>query len=242
MSIKLFVFGDSFVSGDQDDFLEENKLFQPPAHNMDWYSRDEYLKYNVSFSSHIARSLGIDMLNYAKVGSGNQVQVDRLYSLALARKINTCDIVLFGLTSSWRDRAGIKVQFGSKTLPMLNFADESLSEDELAQRDYLYTNILLADLQIKYGFKMIVVNLWQNLIDLPNNFRHVLGYQLAKNTLIDVLNDTWGIAGEPTSYVGNIPSGYEFLYTRTRSPYPAHPSAAGHKKIANWLLDQKLFD
>ena len=51
----LHAFGDSFIVGDQDDFLHE----VPDApHQMDWDERLEYLKTQVSFVSILADHYG----------------------------------------------------------------------------------------------------------------------------------------------------------------------------------------
>ena len=85
--IKLHAFGDSFVSGDQDDFIHDHHPSHPPTHNMEYHERDQYLKYNVSFISLVAKQLNFDFENYSDRGSGNIPQLDRLILACKENKI-----------------------------------------------------------------------------------------------------------------------------------------------------------
>ena len=86
--MKLHAFGDSFVVGDQDEKDDKNK---------------EYLKYNVSFVSIIAKHFGIELVNYSESGSGNFSQLDKLFLNLKYGTIQKNDVVLFGMTSTSRD-------------------------------------------------------------------------------------------------------------------------------------------
>ena len=70
---------------------------------------------------------------------------------------------------------------------------------------------------------------------LDYNSDNFIGLDTNNNTLIDVLNDTWG----SSSFIKDVyhteikvPIGYEHLYTWNR-----HPSIEGHKKIADWFFN-----
>ena len=96
MKNTLHAFGDSFIVGDQDDFLHN--------HNMTYDERVEYLKNNVSFVSILAKHYGYSLKNQSERGSGNFPQLDRLWLNLTNGVIKEGDIVLFGLTTFIRDR------------------------------------------------------------------------------------------------------------------------------------------
>ena len=68
---------------------------------------------------------------------------------------------------------------------------------------------------------------------LKFNFENYIGYNLKANTLVDILNDEWGLDISKHVYHTNIKPklGYEEFYTWNR-----HPSELGHKKIADWFI------
>ena len=90
--IKIWAYGDSFVAGDQDD----PKRIDAIPEIM------EYNRYNVSFAAHLAKNLGIDIINRAISGCSNFVQLDKLFKDAAS--IAQDDIVIFGISSPLRDR------------------------------------------------------------------------------------------------------------------------------------------
>lgn len=189
--MKIHAFGDSFVMGDQDDFLEETKWIDQPTHGMAHYDRVQYLRHNVSFASHIACRLNAELINYAVGGCGNQMQIDYLYNETLAGNISADDIVLFGFTTSWRGRVLIRPAAERAGL-LINLGDNSFNDEELICRDCLYAHVLTSKLQQQYQFKLIAFNLFHNVTDSSEFYKHLLGYQYPTNTLIDILNDTWG--------------------------------------------------
>ena len=89
--MKIWVYGDSFVAGDQDipgriDAIEE-------------YT--EYNRYNVSFASHLANALNVKLINRGISGCSNFVQLDKLF--LDAPFIKKDDIVVVMWSSSLRD-------------------------------------------------------------------------------------------------------------------------------------------
>ena len=67
--MRLWTYGDSFVAGDQDipgrvDAIEE-------------YTK--YNRYNVSFASHLANALNVELINRGISGCSNFVQLDKLF-------------------------------------------------------------------------------------------------------------------------------------------------------------------
>lgn len=241
--MKLHAFGDSFVMGDQDDFLDEGKGITKPDHTMDRFERTEYLRYNVSFVSVIAKHFNYELANYAVGGSGNMSQLDIFVSKVLDGTIKSDDIVLFGLTTSARDRAATVDAIKKHMGQFLNHADYSLINDfnQLVKTDYLYINILLSQIAKLNNIRLIKFNLFDNNISFFNNsmevFKDVLGCNFTHNRLIDILNDTWGNNNELEFYSGKYPKEFENLYTKTKSLYPAHPNLEGHKKIARWFIE-----
>ena len=95
----IWAYGDSFVAGDQDEKDKNNADI----------SVMEYNRYNVSFVSHLSNMLEIDLVNRAVSGSGNFPQIDKL--LVDSKKFKDSDIVLFGITSTWRDRFSLPHHF-----------------------------------------------------------------------------------------------------------------------------------
>jgi hypothetical protein len=226
--MKLHTFGDSFVAGDQDDD-----------------SDIEHLKYNVSFVSHIAQSLGLELKNYAEKGSGNFPQIDKLWQNLNNGNISSDDIVLFGLTSAARDR--------SFMLHLTNYLPIServvhrslLSgpPNDLINLDNFYILSVLDQFSKKFNIKIIKIMLWDNFLDYAPAKElfycdDLVGQDSAGNTLIDVLNDTWGTNTSRSRKHDQltIPEGYKHLYTKHK-----HPSIEGHIKIATWCLQNINF-
>ena len=77
----IHAFGDSFVVGDQDDYINDKNTDpeSAPTHNMSEATRTEYLKYNVSFAALIAKQLDTKLKNHAVRGTGNFPQLDLLF-------------------------------------------------------------------------------------------------------------------------------------------------------------------
>jgi len=242
--VKLHAFGDSFIVGDQDDFLEEIPKNIKPVHNMKYDDRVEYLKYNVSFVSIIAKHLNLELINYAVRGSGNYPQLDKLWLNLLSGNIKENDIVLFGFTTSGRDR--IQAMFCEKVVD--HHYGESIIDRKLLKEgpsstifetDHFYVLSILEMLSKKFNVRIIKFNLFDNALDYSNDnikrlydFTDFIGYNIKGNTLIDIINDTWGQGiKNPQHTLLDIPEGYEKYYSRLK-----HPSIEGHKKIADWFL------
>jgi hypothetical protein len=228
--MKIFAFGDSFVLGDQDDFHLHSNYEQ----------HIEYLKHNVSFVSIIARHLSAELENYAIRGCGNYPQLDRLTYMILNNQIQSTDIVFFGLTTGARDRAKILDTDRSKNIGMID-RDLITSADykTVIEIDYFYVLSTLEKISQEFNIKIVAFNLFENAVNYsirdPKkfNFDILVGPGLQGNTLIDILNDTWGKQIYYIDHVNlEVPMGYEQYYTANK-----HPSVLGHKKIAKWFLD-----
>jgi hypothetical protein len=234
----LHAFGDSFVFGDQDEAgLSLSNC--PPEY-------PEYLKNEISFVSHIARHLNLPLNNHARSGSGCFPQLDKLTMALTNDEIVPGDLVLFGITAMSRERASCI--YHSKAIS--NDWGESIVDRELLlngelhqllELDYFYILCILDKLRDKFGVKILAFNLFDTPLDHLTKkkcdlfiFADFVGGCTGRgNTLIDILNDTWG---KPTTHCMHTllqpPAGYENLYTPNR-----HPSIEGHQKIAKWFID-----
>lgn len=244
----LHAFGDSFIVGDQDDFLHDHPKGVTPNHNMEYGDRLEYLKNNVSFTSIVAKHYKMNLENHAIRGSGNYPQLDKLFLMLVHGKITSNDVVLFGLTTLLRDRFNLHEYEKSKSYkygPLL--IDRDLLHGENKQHifdmDYYYVLSVLENLSKKFNVRIIKINLFNNLVDeSPQhemklfNFPDLVGRDVKGNTLIDILNDTWGKGiSNPYHDVLKVPHGYDHFYTIKK-----HPSVEGHKKIAQWFIDNNI--
>lgn len=245
--MKIYAFGDSFVVGDQDDFYGDPNTSKtnPPTHGMTYDQRLEYLKYNVSFVSLIAKHLNAELVNVAERGSGNYPQLDKLKMELSSGTIVSGDIVLFGITSLLRDRITLhqfqKITDGSSGPSLIdrNLINE-WDLDRISKIDLFYILAILEKLSKAYNVPIIKFNLFTNALageseETKKLYESVDSVCLINegNTLIDILNDTWG---QPTSYPYHdkliVSPGYEHLYTNIK-----HPSIDGHKKIATWWVN-----
>ena len=236
MTKTLHAFGDSFVLGDQDDFDKYPVQYQ--------YRIDE-LKNKVSFASILARHYNLNYVNYADRGSGNYPQLDKLFLALTENKIQENDIVIFGLTTFVRDRF-VLTEFNKATAS--NFGPSLVDKQSITQdiskvidMDFYYINSVLNQLARKFNVKIIKFNLFDDLISSSANYRlsefvDFIGYDVKGNTLIDILNDTWGKGiDHPYHDQLKVPKGYESLYTIKK-----HPSELGHKKIAEWWIKNNI--
>jgi hypothetical protein len=246
----LHAFGDSFILGDQDDFLHVKDPNVKPTHRMGYNDRIKYLKNHVSFVSHLARHYGFDLQNHSHRGTGNYPQLDKLYLEFAQGNIRPGDVVVFGFTSCQRDRwwlSGYEEFKSDKKAPC--FVDPSLIEgnnQSLFELDFFYIISVLDRLSKQFNVPIIKLNLWDNALtqalEQTKNLCRVddfVGYDTPGNTLIHILNDTWG-KDERNFFHHNqvkvLPE-HEHLYT-----YYRHPSVEGHKKIAQWWIDNGILD
>jgi hypothetical protein len=243
----LHAFGDSFIVGDQDDFLHD---VPNASHGMLWDERIEYLKTQVSFVSILAKHYGYDLKNYAERGSGNYPQIDRLWANLRDGNIKQDDIVLFGITTTIRDRFMLHEvdrctsdKFGPFMIDKQLLHKHS-DRQRLLELDCFYILSLLDQISKKFKIKIIKFNLFDNSLDHANTqiidicqVDDFVGWGIPGNTLIDVLNDTWGSGIFHTFAHQEVPVApeHKHLYTVNR-----HPSIDGHKKIANWWIGQKI--
>jgi len=243
----LHAFGDSFIVGDQDDFLHE---VPDATHGMPWDERIKYLKTQVSFVAILAQHYGYDLKNHAERGSGNYPQIDRLWLNLINGNITDGDTVLFGITTTIRDRFMLHEvdrctsdQVGPFMVERTLVAKQA-DRQRLLELDYFYILSLLDQLSQKFKIKIIKFNLFDNSLDHATSrttdickVDDFVGWATPGNTLVDVLNDSWGrgvfytFAHEEIK----IPTGYEHLYTVKK-----HPSIEGHKKIANWWISNNI--
>jgi len=247
--MKIHAFGDSFVVGDQDDFTHELPADISPSHNQSYDERLEYLKYNVSFAALVARYLGFGFSNHAVRGSGNYPQLDKLWHQLATKNIKQNDLVFFGITTLSRDRQqalylekAVNNGFGECLVDRELLVQKK--PEELCWIDYFYILSVLEQLGKTFNVKIIKFNLFDNPLDYASEdvsklygFSDLVGWDLKGNTLIDVINDTWG-QNVPHTYHNliQVPAGYECYYTRNK-----HPSIEGHIKIANWIIKNVNF-
>lgn len=229
---RIIAFGDSFVVGDLDDFgptdVNYNPKF-PSTHNMGYEERLEHLKYNVSFVSIIAQQLNKGLLNLASRGSSNFNQIDQLIFFISSGNLKPDDMIMFGITTTYRDR--FSLQPNVKNTPL-----------HPTILDLIYILSVLDTISKKYSVPIIKFNLFDNpLIGLANSFNfdfcfdNYVGWDLKANTLTDIINDTWGNdinQKYPFHTEVKVNKEYEQFWTWNR-----HPSIEGHKKIANWFLN-----
>jgi len=243
---KLWAYGDSFVAGDLDipgrlDYSSE-------------YSQEN--KYIFSFSSILAKRLGLKLINNAVSGSGNYPQLDKLWNDA--PMIKPDDLVLFGLTTPWRDRFQLTwlapdVLNNSKAPALVDRALlKNDDENRIAVSDMFYILSVIEKIESLYGFTVITFNAFHNPLAEKNKseklqkilnidkqkfkFRHFLGQEIENNTLLDVLSDTWGkeiITRKSDHSKWLPPIEYQHFFTAK-----SHPSKLGHQKIADWLFDE----
>lgn len=255
----LHAYGDSFVVGDQDDWWHLKDPNVRPRHNMRFEERLEYLKNHVSFVSLLAKHYGLNLQNHAIRGCGNYPQLDRLCTHLIEGVVKPGDIVLFGFSTFFRDRVQLHLYEAAtttKTGPHLIDRDllaKDADTSRIIELDFFYVVSLLDKLSAKFGVPIIKFNLFDNalhyasklVIDMcqPSNF---LGYGQPGNTLIDILNDTWGVDSACfwTKNAANfnhdklpVKPEHEYLYT-----YYRHPSIEGHKKIANWWIENNILE
>lgn len=239
---KLLAFGDSFVLGDLDDFgprdINYNPMF-PPTHGMSYEERVKFLKENVSFASFIAKNYNLDYENFAQRGLGNFVQLDELLLAAKNGKIKEGDVILFGISISTRDRISIL-----EPNAVFSIISQSLSSDSdnfhiIEQFDFFWILSVLESVKKRYRVTIIAFNLFYNPLfkasgSLNFDFDFFIGKDIDNNTLVDVLNDTYGTTPTDKHVYHthmSIPAHASQFYTWNK-----HPSELGHIKIKNWLI------
>ena len=251
MTPTLHAFGDSFILGDQDDFLHVKDPNVTPTHTMPYGERVEYLKTHVSFVSILAKHYGYTLKNYAERGSGNFPQLDRLWLGLVDGSIKSGDMVLFGLTSFIRDRfqlTGFKKSTNSTECGPTLVDRELITKhlEKILEVDFYYVVNMLDRISEQFDITIIKFNIFDNALyqstqELKNicNVKDFIGYNLPGNTLLDILNDTWGSnsSNQFDHTKITVSPDHNHLYTFYR-----HPSVEGHKKIANWWIDNKIID
>jgi hypothetical protein len=250
LTATLHAFGDSFIVGDLDDWLHLKDPNVKPTHKMQFEQRLEYVKYNVSFVSILAKHYNYNLQNHAYRGCGNYPQLDRLWTKLTDGTIKPGDVVLFGLTSMTRDRVLLRdfdLATSEKNGPLL-LDREMLAKDADYQRiielDFYYIVTMLSKLSEQFSVPIIKFNLFDNaLYQATDHIKKIcevadfVGYNMPGNTLIDILNDTWGQETvHPAGHTSiKVDPEHEYLYT-----YYRHPSIEGHKKIAQWWIDHNI--
>jgi hypothetical protein len=231
----IWAYGDSFVAGDQDEKDKNNADI----------SVMEYNRYNVSFVSHLSNMLEIDLVNRAVSGSGNFPQIDKL--LVDSKKFKDSDIVLFGITSTWRDRFSLPHHFPeilNKNIgPFLIDMDlyKSKNFNTIPSIDLFHIISILDSIEIKLNVKILKFNCFHDVyieteeyykkFFSPNNY---IGFGKKGNTLTDILLDSWD--EESNSNLDHttlkIAKNYKRFFTCKN-----HPNTLGHQKIADWFYN-----
>lgn len=238
---RILAFGDSFVVGDQDDYGPEDCNYNPadpPTHGMPYDDRVEYLKHHVSFVGLLAKEFNCPLINFAERGCGNYPQLDKLLEFIEEGKLAHGDVILFGITTSIRDRISVfpRASDGRYTIAA---GDLMLKNKGHVERfDLFYILSVLDAISKLYNVTIIKFNLFDNAVcrgtsNLNFNFENFLGYNFKGNTLVNILNDDWGSDTSTTMYHTSIipKSNHEQYYTWNK-----HPSVLGHRKIADWFL------
>jgi len=224
---RLIALGDSFVVGDQDDFGPNDCNYNPkfpPTHNMSYDERLEYLKNNVSFVSIIAKKLNYDLVNLAERGQGNFNQMDNLIRYIIEYPLTKDDIILYGVATTTRDRIRMSEYIKNKDVEIC---------------DLFYVISFLNQITLQYGTRVIKFNIFENLYSQYTDKKIIcktidfLGENQGNNTLVDILNDTWGDGDGKKPYHTrlSIPTEFKKFYT-----WNNHPSILGHEKLAEWFL------
>ena len=232
--MRLWTYGDSFVAGDQDipgriDAIEEYTT---------------YNRYNVSFASHLARKLDVELINRGISGCSNFVQLDKLF--LDASSIKKDDIVLFGLTTAWRDRVTIPYtcpeylkDTRGPALLHRELVSEKYNLEKTATIDLFYVLSVIEKIEKIFNIKVVKFNLFhdsiaESLEEDKNFFKfdNFIGLGFDGNTVLDVLTDNWGnkISRISDHSKWKPPVEYKHLFTQK-----SHPNIEGHKKIAVWL-------
>jgi hypothetical protein len=227
---KIWAYGDSFVAGDQDipgrvDAIEENS---------------NYNRYNISFVSHLAKKLEVELTNRAISGCSNFVQLDRLWMDA--PDIKNTDIVIFGLTTSWRDRFTLphtcKEYFLDTRGPSILDRGLASNPHKIPLVDLFYVLSSIEKIEKVYNLKVVKLNLFHDTILEASeaekkifDFENFIGLGVSGNTLMEVLTENWGNSKKIIDHSKWSPSKeHRHLFTRF-----SHPSIEGHKLIADWL-------
>jgi hypothetical protein len=233
--MKLWTYGDSFVAGDQDisgrvDAVTEHM---------------EYNRYNISFASHLAKKLNAELINRAISGCSNFVQLDKL--LLDAPNIAADDIVLFGLTTSWRDRFILpydcpdffKDTKGPGVLNRELLDERKFRVSKIPTIDLFYVLSVIEKIESNFNINVVKFNLFHDAIAESTpldkklfKFNNFIGLDTPGNTLLDMLTDNWGNSIKRISDHSKWapPEKHKHLFTEK-----SHPNIEGHKKIAVWL-------
>ena len=235
---RILAFGDSFVADESQDSL--------------------------SFAARLAKHFDCEFENYADNGSSNHRQLDRLLYLAHTNKLTANDVILFGLTSTSRDRRGLTDTWVTATHHnMLNSWKSGLSNlvdvcirghhnwDLIEFNDLFFILSTLECVGTQYQIPVIKFNLYDNLfrskiptgISYPHN--NFLGWEFKNNTLMDILDDTWATdVDRPRAFKAEIVPGpeYEKFYSDRKQTnwakiYVRPPSSLGHEKLYQWFLN-----
>jgi hypothetical protein len=232
--MKIWAYGDSFVAGDQDIPGKVNAVPEIM----------EYNRYNVSFAVHLAKKLNAELINRGISGCSNFVQLDKL--LLDAPNIAANDIVLFGLTTPWRDRFMLPHEcptfFKDTRGPsMLNreLITENFPIFKIPTIDLFYVLSVIEKIESNFNIKVVKFNAFHDSIIESTyidkklfKFNNFIGLNTPGNTLLDMLTDNWGNAIKRISDHSKWtpPEKYKHLFTEQ-----SHPSIEGHKRIAEWL-------
>ena len=253
---KILAFGDSFVAGDLDDFVTRDRDHWKnniPTHGMTDEARWDYVKYNVSFAAKLARHFDCDLVNCADSGSSNYRQLDRLMYQLHIGAVKSDDVILFGLTTTARDRVALTHEWkpGIHHNLMHNwksglhnmvdvFVNGHNNWDLIELHDLFFILATLDSVSRQYNVPVIKFNIFDNLLNTGFNTKisyphdNFLGWEFKNNTLMDILDDTWGTnIDKPRILHNNVKPkpGLENLYTWNK-----HPSIEGQEKIYNWFL------
>lgn len=253
---RILAFGDSFVAGDQDDFITRDRANASKfsaAHGMDDETRLEFLKNNINFAALIAKHFGTEFVNHADSGSSNYRQLDRLMQVLHQGELRSTDVIMFGITTTTRDRLSLTHAWKPGLHHNLmhnwksglhNMVDVCIQGhnnwDLLELHDTFFILAILDSVSKQYNVPIIKFNLFDNLfntgvttkISYPQT--DFMGWGFKNNTLFDILDDTWclDVIKPRILHIDSEPEEqYKKFYTWNK-----HPSILGHEKIKDWFL------
>lgn len=220
--MKIWAYGDSFTAGDQD---------VPQSHS-NYLEISKKEKYEISYVAQLAKLFASELENKAKPGSGNFPQLDLL--IQDLSNIEDEDLVIFGITTSTRDRGNI-ITRGDNPLLSPSWGHSTIHPDielnRIWENDQLITISVLDKIAEMGKFKLIYFYVFHKTIE---DYDYCSNNLLFKETLVDVLTDFKFVGyGNPGHKYDMIPEEYKKYFTEKY-----HPSPEGHIKFAKWAHEK----
>lgn len=123
---RIFLFGDSWVEGQGTyEELPDGSITEPTFHNDHGLEKLSRWRKENSWNKFISEKTNCTVENFAKQGSNNYFQFEKLNEIT--SQLTETDLVIFGFTSKLRDRVGINYAYDS--IPVDNPHNPLLSRD-----------------------------------------------------------------------------------------------------------------